>query len=185
MKTFKEFYNHKMIYENSSQDLIPWEDVLANIEKYKQYILMSAAHWMKSSSMQDNDAAAEGLPTGHELLHQSRQSAAGLRADYNPDNPNNEFRGTTLTPIADKEINEYLSLVKKKMANGGGIDRNFMSVGNDANGRTIIMFSLSKFAQLIAGWKEYHNLLLGQLKSHGTFDGFVFDPNQIQVVGVT
>ena len=44
-----------------------------------------------------------------------------------------------------------------------------------------------------AGWKEYHNLMLGQLKSqgydgvilpssNGQFDGFVFDPSQIEIV---
>ena len=46
-----------------------------------------------------------------------------------------------------------------------------------------------------AGWKEYHNLMLGQLKQDydgvilpqgqsGTFDGFVFDPKQIKIVGI-
>lgn len=46
-----------------------------------------------------------------------------------------------------------------------------------------------------AGWKEYHDLLLGQLKSQGydgailpeedgTTTGFVFDPKQIKIVGI-
>lgn len=45
-----------------------------------------------------------------------------------------------------------------------------------------------------AGWKEYEDLLLMQLRrefdgailSHkdGTFDGFVFDPKQIKVLGI-
>jgi hypothetical protein len=50
--------------------------------------------------------------------------------------------------------------------------------------------------QKAAGWKEYDNLMTGQLKSQGydgvilpdpdgTFVGYVFSPEQVEIVGRT